>query len=126
MIVLVIGLVVIGPPLLYPQFRSIYAPGYDTVVLWLIGNIWYRLYPLSLVMLVPLGFLLLCLWLSWVLQTRFINQLQLRYTIRWIRMAKGGGSYHKLKVLQVYWIYALSTIPEVYRGKFPLKYATSV
>lgn len=117
---LLVAFAVVALPVIFPSLRSVYAPTHDTIVLWLIGNVWYRMYPYSMLILLPLGFLLTGLWGAWIFDTRLLNRLQLRFTKSVIRLSPQGVLYHGLKKVQVYGIYAISTLPARYRNIFPI------
>ena len=102
------------PPILLQELRPLYAPIYDGVLLWLVGNVWYRFLPVSPLVLLPIAGMLFFLWLAWMLQLRFLNRLQLFCTMKYIRFFPDGGLYRRLKVLQVYWKFAISRLPERY------------
>jgi len=94
-------LVVVAPPVLFPEVRSYYAPIFDYGVLWIIGHFWHRILPLSLYLFLPLAFLSFFLLLAWLFRTRFINAMQLAVTKFYIRLCPRGGPYLFLKRAQV-------------------------
>ena len=101
LLVFAIVLVVVMPPVLFPQVRSYYAPVFDHFVLRGVGHFWHRLLPLSLYLFLPLAVLSFLLLLAWLFRTRFMNALQLVVTKLYILLCPRGGPYLFLKRTEV-------------------------
>lgn len=113
-------LLIAAPPLVFTPLQRVYAPVYDTVVLWIAGHVWHRFYPVSAIVLLPAGALGLGLWLAWLCRFRPINPLQRTVTAMTIRWFPDHGPYIRLKRRHLSCIAWINRFPASFRTRYPL------